>query len=120
MIQETQPAAISHSACLGRMLPVKDAIEVLNGRWKLPVIIALTFGDKRFKEIAREVPGITDKVLSKELKDLEMHKLITRTVHDTFPPMVVYSITAHGQSLKTVITALHEWGSMHRQVVLGK
>ena len=119
MLQETQPVEISQSACLGRMLPVKDALEVLNGRWKLPVIIALTFGDRRFKEIAREVPGITDKVLSKELKHLEIQKLVTRTVHDTFPPKLVYSITPHGRSLKKVIAALHDWGSMHRNVVLG-
>ncbi len=64
--------------------------------------------------------GITDKVLSKELKELEMNKLISRTVHDSFPPMVVYSITDHGHSLKKVISELHSWGSNHRKVVLGQ
>lgn len=120
MIEDGKTKEELHTECTGKMLPVKDALEVLNGRWKLPVIVALTFGDKRFKEISRDVHGITDKVLSKELKELEINKLITRTVHDTFPPMVVYSITEHGHSLRKVIAELHAWGSNHRKVVLGK
>ena len=65
------------------MLAVKDALEVLEGRWKLPVIFALTFGNKRFMEISREIDGITDKMLSKALKELEMNQLIERKIYDT-------------------------------------
>lgn len=119
LMKEEKTKEEMHSECTRSILPVKDALEVLNGRWKLPIIIALTYGDKRFKEISKEVRGITDKVLSKELKELEMNKLISRTVHDTFPPKVVYSITDHGHSLKKVISELHDWGSNHRKVVLG-
>jgi DNA-binding HxlR family transcriptional regulator len=109
---------LNHQECTGKLLPVRDALEVLNGRWKLPIIISLTFGTKRFKQIAKELTGITDKMLSKELKELEAHQLIKRTVHDTFPPTVEYSITEHGESLEKVINALHDWGVEHRQKII--
>jgi DNA-binding HxlR family transcriptional regulator len=91
-------------------MSVKDSLDVLNGRWKLPILVSLKFGDKRFKEISKEINGITDKMLSKELKALEMNKLITRTVHGTFPPTVEYAITKHGLSLDDVILSLRDWG----------
>ncbi len=106
--------------CTKAILPVKDALEVLSGKWKLPIIVSLSFGNKRFKEIAKEVDGITDKVLSKELKELEANQLITRTVYDSFPPTVEYAITDHGRTLHEVIAALNKWGSGHRKKVMGK
>ena len=105
--------------CLAALLPVRDALEVLSGRWKLPILIALSNRAKRFKEISKDVNGITDKMLSKELKDLEINLLITRTVHDTFPPTVIYERTEHSDSLGDVISALREWGVLHRQKVFG-
>jgi len=75
---------------------------------------------KRFRQLAREVSGITDKTLSKELKNLEANKLIRRDVYDTFPPTVEYSITPHGLSLEKVLDELHFWGLAHRREVLGK
>ena len=109
-----------HRECRSMLLPVQDALEVLSGKWKLPIIVALTFGSKRFKEISREVHGITDKMLSKELRDLEMNQLVKRTVFDTFPPTVEYSITEHGQSLERLIEELKEWGLKHRKKIIGK
>jgi DNA-binding HxlR family transcriptional regulator len=106
--------------CLGILLPVRDALEVLNGKWKLPIIISLSFGDKRFRQISKDIQGITDKMLSKELKDLELNKLIKRTIYDTFPPTVEYSITDHGRSLKKLINELRTWGDEHRKKVIGK
>lgn len=115
-----KPTAEVHSVetCSRRILPVKDALEILSGKWKLPIIISLTFGTKRFRQIAKEVEGITDKMLSKELRDLEMNQLVKRTVKDAFPPIVEYTITEHGNSLKTVIESLHDWGLKHRQKVM--
>jgi DNA-binding HxlR family transcriptional regulator len=110
----------THAECMGILLPVRDALEVLNGKWKLPIIVALSFGSKRFKEISKEVNGITDKMLSKELKDLEMNKLVKRTIYHTFPPTVEYSITEHGQSLKKVVNELKDWGLKHRRKITGK
>lgn len=110
----------NHQQCTRQILPVRDALEILNGKWKLPIIVSLTFGTKRFGQIAKEVEGITDRMLSKELKDLEMNQLVKRTVRDAFPPVVEYSITEHGKSLKTVIESLRIWGIKHREKVMGE
>ncbi|MVN23152.1 winged helix-turn-helix transcriptional regulator [Mucilaginibacter arboris] len=108
----------THQECTLLLPAVRDALEVLNGRWKLPIIISLSFGVKRFKQISKELNGITDKMLSKELKDLEVNHLIKRTVHDSFPPTVEYSITEHGQSLEKVIIELRNWGVEHRRKII--
>jgi len=110
----------NHAECSKMILPVRDALEVLSGRWKIPILISLGFGTKRFKQISKEVNGITDKVLSKELKDLEANQLIKRVVYDDFPPMVEYSITPHGRSLEKVIDELRLWGNAHRKKIIGK
>ncbi|WP_428657282.1 winged helix-turn-helix transcriptional regulator [Runella sp.] len=102
------------------MLSIKDALEAVEGRWKLLILFSLSESPKRFKQIAREVSGITDKTLSKELKNLEANKLVVREVYDTFPPTVQYSITPHGLSLEKVIDELHFWGLAHRREVIGK
>jgi len=102
------------------MLSINDALDALEGRWKLLILFALSAGPRRFKQLAKEVAGITDKTLSKELKNLEANQLIKREVHDTFPPTVEYSITVHGQSLEKVIEELHDWGRSHRQKIIGK
>lgn len=100
--------------CTNALLPVRDALEVLSGNWKLPILITLASGGKRFKEISRELNGITDKMLSKELKDLETNALVLRTVHETFPPKVEYTLTEHSLSLATIIGSLKDWGLLHR------
>lgn len=105
--------------CGSFLLPIKDALDVLNGKWRLLIIGSLTFGNKRFRELARGIPGITDKMLSKELKDLEMNKLIKRTVHDSYSPVVEYSITEHGRTLHAAFQELHRWGSEHRKKIIG-
>lgn len=106
--------------CLGLILPVSDAINVLSGKWKLPIIISLQFGNKRFSEIAKDIPKITDRMLSKELRDLEMNKLIKRTVYDSVPVIVEYSLTEYGESLDTLIQELYKWGTKHRKKVMTK
>lgn len=102
------------------LMAVKDALHVLSGNWKLQIIISLLAGSKRFKEIAKEIQGISDKMLSKELKDLEENGLVTRTVFDTFPPKVNYTITEHSATLKPLMTELRNWGKLHRQVIINK
>ncbi|WP_421829141.1 winged helix-turn-helix transcriptional regulator [Larkinella sp.] len=113
-----KPVELNHSECMGILRPIRDALDVLNGKWKLPIIVALTFGEKRFSEIAREVHGITDRVLSKELQDLTMNGLVKRTVEDTFPVKVTYALTPHSKSLDEVIEALRKWGVLHREIIL--
>ena len=111
---------ISNGKCPTFSLSIKDALEALEGKWKLLIIFALSDGPKRFTQIAKEVSGITDKTLSKELKLLEVNKLLKRTVLDGYPPIVEYSITAHGRSLEKVMYELHNWGLAHRKEVIGK
>ncbi|MES2555286.1 MAG: helix-turn-helix domain-containing protein [Bacteroidota bacterium] len=111
---------LSKGGCPKTMLSIKDALEAVEGRWKLLILFSLSEKPKRFGQLAREVSGITDKTLSKELKNLESNKLILRQVYDTFPPMVEYSITPHGLSLEKVLDELHFWGLLHRQEVIGK
>jgi DNA-binding HxlR family transcriptional regulator len=106
--------------CTRSILPVRDALEVLSGKWKLPIIISLMFGNKRFSQIAKEIPNITDKMLSKELRDLEANCLVKRTVYDSIPVVVEYSLTEYGHSLKPVIEVLREWGVAHRERIMGK
>lgn len=109
-----------HTECARSLLPVRDALDILSGKWKIPIIIALTFGNKRFKEMQREIHGITAKMLSKELKDLEMNQLVKRTVYDTSPVTVEYALTPYGESLEKVIRELGEWGRQHRKRILRK
>lgn len=105
--------------CPKTALSIKDALEALEGRWKLLILFSLSAGPKRFKQISKEVTGITDKTLSKELKNLEANKLVKRQVYDTFPPAVEYSITEHGKSLEKVMDELHFWGLAHRKEIMG-
>jgi DNA-binding HxlR family transcriptional regulator len=97
---------------------VRDALYVLSGKWKLPIIIALSFGNKRFSQLARQIPGITDRMLSKELRELEMNELVERTVYDAIPVVVEYKMTAYGKTLENLIEDLRQWGLKHRQRIL--
>ena len=110
----------THGTCTQMILPVRDALDILSGKWKLPIIISLSFGNKRFTQIAKEIPGITDRMLSKELRDLEMNQLVKRTVYDSVPVTVEYSMTSYGRSLDKVIEELAKWGMQHRKRILGK
>jgi DNA-binding HxlR family transcriptional regulator len=106
--------------CKEYIRPVRDVLDIINGKWKLPIIIALSFANKRFKELERDIEGITPRMLSKELRDLEINQLVTRTVFDTVPVKVEYSITEHGKSLDNVIVSLREWGNNHRDKIFSK
>ena len=99
---------------------VADALYVISGKWKLPILIAVRFNNKRFSQIAREIPNITDRMLSKELRELEANELISRTVYDTVPATVEYALTEYGRSLDGVIHSLSEWGKKHRRRLMKK
>ncbi|WKN43192.1 winged helix-turn-helix transcriptional regulator [Tunicatimonas pelagia] len=106
--------------CKAAMLPILDAMYVLQGKWKLPIILSLSFEPKGFGEIEKEVLGITPRMLSKELKHLQENFLVNRKVIDSTPVRIEYSLTKHGKSLKPVILALKNWGEKHRKVVFLK
>jgi DNA-binding HxlR family transcriptional regulator len=111
------PDAVS---CQASINAVKDSLYVLNGKWKILVIIALLEGPKRFKEIERSIDGITPKVLSKELRVLELNEFVERKVYDEVPVLITYSLTTYSDSLKEIIRSLVAWGQKNRKHILKK
>ena len=105
----------SPEACTQSIAAVRDTLYVLSGKWKLPIIIALSTGPRRFKDLQRSLADITPKILSKELKELELNEFVTRTVYATSPVTVEYELTKYSQSLNKIIGEMREWGLQHRK-----
>ena len=103
--------------CAGSLRNVLDALYVLNGKWKLAVILSLVQSSKRFNEIQHELEGISPKVLANELKDLELNEFIERKVYPTTPVTIIYEATAYSKTLKNVLAELNTWGANHRERV---
>jgi DNA-binding HxlR family transcriptional regulator len=103
------------SQCALTMQALHNALIVLNGKWKLQIIVALLAGTRHFRGLERSVPGISTKVLAKELKDLEAHQFIARTVHPGPPVVVEYQALPYAHSLDPVIEVLKAWGIQHQQ-----
>lgn len=110
----------SQEGCKSVIGSVQDALYVLNGKWKLLVIAALRDGPRRFGEIERAIEGITPKVLSKELKELELNEFVERKVYNTIPVQVTYELTPYSDSLREIINALSAWGEQHKKTILKK
>ena len=117
-LHKMETTTLEHAECISVLRPIRDALDVLNGKWKLPIIVALTFGEKRFGEISKEVHGITDRMLSKELRDMEVNGLVKRTVYETYPVKVTYMLTPYSETLGEVIESLRSWGELHRKKIL--
>ena len=95
---------------------VGDALYAMGGKCKLRIIIALFNGNKRFNELQRTINGISARVLSNELKDLEMNGFVERNVNAQVTPVtVVYELTEYSNTLEDVVRSLSEWGAMHRE-----
>ncbi len=97
---------------------VNDTMNVLTGKWKLPIMASLIFGKKRFRDIEKEIPKITPRMLSKELRELELNGIVKRTVHDTIPVVIEYEFTQSGRNIKSVLDSMVEWGLEHRKLVI--
>ena len=93
---------------------VADSLSILVGKWK-PIILLhlLKNGTQRFSELKRRMPGITQKMLTNQLRELENEDIIQRVVYPQVPPKVEYSITEYGMTLKAILEAMHEWGTKH-------
>lgn len=111
---------VNHAECLRSLMAVRDALDAISGKWKLQIIIALSSGHRKFTDIERQIPKITARMLSKELKDLEMHQLVKRTVYDTIPVTIEYHLTEHAKTLNPLIMELSSWGMLHRKKITGK
>ena len=107
----------SEGQCKATLNAVADALYVIGGKWKLRIIVALKDGNKRFNEMQRLIEGISAKVLSSELKDLELNGFIRRNVFTGTPVVVEYELTEYADTLGDVLQALSEWGARHREKV---
>mgnify|MGYP002357990272 CR=1 FL=1 len=106
------------AVCTNVLLSFRDAVEIIEGKWKSLILLGLGFsGTMRFGELRRVHEGIPAKTLSKELKELELNGLVERTVLDTTPVTVQYAITTHGRTLEKVLLELREWGITHRAFI---
>lgn len=106
--------------CQSKLLASRDALSVIQGKWRIPIIISLTYGSKRFGEIQNDIADISPKMLSQELKSLEENKIIIRTLYDSMPIAVEYSLTPLGLSLNKLLDELLQWGLHFRSVIVGK
>jgi DNA-binding HxlR family transcriptional regulator len=93
--------------------PAEFTLALISGRWKIPLIFHLLAGAKRFSELFRALTGVTQKVLTQQLREMERHGLVERQVFAQVPPKVVYSLTPLGRSLKPVVDAMCRWGDLH-------
>ena len=107
----------SDAQCKATLNAVADALYVIGGKWKLRIIVALTDGNKRFNELQRLVDGISAKVLSTELKELELNGFVKRNVFTGIPVVIEYELTDYADTLSGVLDSLSEWGAMHRETV---
>ena len=89
---------------------LKDVLDIIGGKWAMPIIYILSKGKMRFKELERTVDGINTRMLVKELKNMEANGIVTREVFATVPPTVEYSLTVKGEKLLPSIVSLHKWG----------
>lgn len=101
--------------CLSAMPFLRNAMAIISGKWKLPILMALRTGNQRFRDIERSIPGISSKVLAKELKDLEAQQLLKRTVFPGPPVAVEYEALPYAETLDPVIFMLRDWGILHQQ-----
>lgn len=110
-----QPA--NKAECQASLNSIADALYVIGGKWKLRIIVALKEGNKRFNELQRTIDGISARVLSAELKDLELNGFLRRKIYDSTPVVVEYEATNYCKTLEDVLSSLSEWGAMHRETV---
>ena len=107
--------------CVQQILAVKDTMELLSGKWKILIIGTLLLnGTMRFMQLKRALNGIAPKKLSKDLQDLEINQLINRTVVNSRPITVEYSLTEHGRTLDKLLAESIGWGLKHRQEIMRK
>jgi len=113
-----EPIIISDN-CKLSLVGIKDIQDVMGGKWKYLILASLYFiGKMKFMELQRQIHGIAPKVLSKELKDLEVNHIVLREVCDTKPITVEYSLTHIGEGLHTIILEMGKCGIEYRKKIL--
>lgn len=103
--------------CNTVLAAVSDALYAIGGKWKLMIIIAMARGNKRFTEIQRQVNGISARVLSSELKELELNGFIIKKVSVGYPVSIEYELLPYSHTLEELVGAMTRWGMQHRQKI---
>ena len=98
--------------------PVELTMKVLGGKWKMLILFHLNTGPRRFSELRKSITGITEKMLTQQLKELEADGVVSRKVYPQVPPKVEYSLTEYGDTLGPVIKEMAKWGNLHKKRVL--
>lgn len=106
--------------CENNIESLQFILQVLGGKWKLHILTNLYYGKKRFKELEREVTGISPKMLIKELKDLEAIGILNRQTFNTVPITVEYSLTKEGLTLKPILDQMRQWSINFKQQIENK
>jgi DNA-binding HxlR family transcriptional regulator len=94
--------------------PVKLTADIIGGKWKPMILFYLEGGTRRFGELQKLIPGMTKKMLTQHLRELERDGIVHREVYAVVPPKVEYSLTKHGESLKPILKLMSAWGARHR------
>jgi len=100
---------------LGERCSVSIAVDVIGGKWKAIVLFYLLEGTLRFNELRRKIPGVTQRMLTLQLRELENDGLVERIVHPVVPPHVDYRLTPFGRTLEPIINEMASWGQSYRQ-----
>ena len=95
---------------------VEITLQIIGGRWKVLIIRELLLGVRRFGELQRALPGVTQKMLTQQLREMEQDGIVYREVYPEIPPKVEYSLTSLGKSLQPILHAMHEWGAKQLSV----
>jgi DNA-binding HxlR family transcriptional regulator len=109
---QTNPPSIERSTC-----PVEHALKAIGGRWKVLILRELFRDTQRFGELHRALKGITQKMLTQQLRELEQDGIVNRYVYPQVPPKVEYSLTPMGETLKPILDSMHAWGEKYLQQI---
>ncbi|QHQ35873.1 winged helix-turn-helix transcriptional regulator [Algicella marina] len=113
LVEGTKPRFNTYDCSTG--CPVEGALEQIAGKWKGLVVFHLMDGTLRFNELKRRVGNVTQRSLTKQLRELEADGIVHREVHAVVPPRVDYSLTEKGRELRDIVKALHAWGVRHKR-----
>jgi len=118
----TDKPVVTHHECNESLSAIEDSLYAIGGKWKLKIISALRDDgrSKRFNELQRMVTGISARVLSNELKELEMNGIVKRQVYTEVPVVIVYELTEYSETLGGILAELVDWGKKHRQRIRGR
>lgn len=116
-MEETENQIHTPSTCNAQLAAVGDALYVIGGKWKLRIILALSEGPRRFNDLQRTVAGISARVLSNELKDMELNGFVKRNVYVETPVVIEYELMEYSKTVMPVVQALRDWGVQHRAYV---